>query len=79
MPVAWAVSDRPDAQLVNVMLDRAIEFLPHDAHPIIHTNRGCHYRWPGWTERMDKAGLTRSMSRKGCSRTLQPAKGSLEG
>ena len=44
MPVAWAVSDRPDAQLVNVMLDRAIESLPHDAHPIIHTDRGCHYR-----------------------------------
>lgn len=34
---------------------------------IIHTDRGCHYRWPGWIERMDKAGLTRSMSKKGCS------------
>lgn len=67
MPVAWAVSDRPDALLVNGMLDRAIESLPQDAHPIIHTDRGCHYRWPGWIERMDKAGLTRSMSKKGCS------------
>ena len=67
MPVAWAVSDRPDAQLVNVMLDRAIESLPQDAHPIIHTDRGCHYRCHGWIERMDKAGLTRSMSKKGCS------------
>lgn len=27
----------------------------------------CHYRWPGWIERMEKAGLTRSMSKKGCS------------
>ena len=45
------------------MLDRAIESLPQDAHPIIHTDRGCHYRWPGWIN----AGLTRSMSRKGCS------------
>ena len=67
MPVAWAVSDRPDAQLVNVMLDRAIESLPQDAHPIIHTDRGCHYRCHGWIERMDKAELTRSMSKKGCS------------
>ena len=25
------------------------------------------YRWPGWIERMDKAELTRSMSKKGCS------------
>ena len=28
---------------------------------------GAHYRWPGWIDRMDKAGLTRSMSKKGCS------------
>lgn len=67
MPLAWAVSDRPDAQLVNGMLDRAIESLPQDAHPIIHTDRRCHYRWLGWIERMNKAGLTRSMSKKGCS------------
>jgi putative transposase len=25
------------------------------------------YRWPGWIERMEKANLTRSMSKKGCS------------
>ena len=25
------------------------------------------YRWPGWIGRMEKAGLTRSMSKKGCS------------
>ncbi|WP_143139699.1 IS3 family transposase, partial [Enterococcus italicus] len=26
-----------------------------------------HYRWPGWIERMNKANLPRSMSKKGCS------------
>lgn len=25
------------------------------------------YRWPGWLSRMEGAGLTRSMSKKGCS------------
>lgn len=30
-------------------------------------DRGCHYRWPGWIERVEKARLTRSMSKKGCS------------
>ena len=30
-------------------------------------NRGVHYRWPGWINRMNSYGLTRSMSRKGCS------------
>ena len=33
----------------------------------IHSDRGAHYRWPGWIERMKEAGLTRSMSKKGCS------------
>ena len=67
MPVAWNVSDRPDAQLVNIMLDRAVRVLPQGAHPIIHSDRGCHYRWPGWIKRTEDAGLIRSMSRKGCS------------
>ncbi|XOQ42862.1 MAG: Integrase catalytic domain-containing protein [Clostridium sp.] len=49
------------------MLDRAISALPQDAHPIIHSDRGCHYRWPGWIDRTRKAGLIRSMSQKGCS------------
>ena len=33
----------------------------------VHSDRGCHYRWSGWIQRMDEAGLTRSMSKKGCS------------
>lgn len=28
---------------------------------------GGHYRWTGWIERMEKAGITRFMSKKGCS------------
>lgn len=34
---------------------------------MIHNDRGGHYRWPGWLERVNAAGLIRSMSRKGCS------------
>lgn len=67
MPVAWNISCKPDAQLVNAMLDRAIRSLPQDAHPILHSDRGCHYRWPGWIKRVDDTGLIKSMSRKGCS------------
>lgn len=67
MPVAWNISTKPDAALVNIMLDRAIKTLPPGAHPIVHSDRGCHYRWPEWIERMENAGLIRSMSRKGCS------------
>lgn len=49
------------------MLDVAIESLSKEEAPIIHSDRGAHYRWPGWINRMDKTNLTRSMSKKGCS------------
>ncbi len=67
LPVAWTIGTSPSAELVNTMLDIAIENLPEGAHPIIHSDRGAHYRWPGWIKRMDDAGLIRSMSKKGCS------------
>lgn len=67
MPVSWTIGTTPDAELANRMLDVAIDTLPEGEKPIIHTDRGCHYRWPGWIGRMDQAGLTRSMSKKGCS------------
>lgn len=67
LPVSWTIGTSPSAELVNTMLDIAIEQLPKDAHPIIHTDCGSHYRWPGWIKRMDNAKLIRSMSRKGCS------------
>jgi transposase InsO family protein/transposase-like protein len=67
LPVAWTIGTSPSAQLVNTMLDIAIDNLPPGAHPIVHTDRGAHYRWPGWIKRMDDAGLIRSMSKKGCS------------
>lgn len=63
----WTISTTPDSTLVNTMLDHAIAQLQEEEHPIVHSDRGCHYRWPGWIERMKKAGLERSMSKKGCS------------
>jgi transposase InsO family protein/transposase-like protein len=67
LPVSWTIGTSPDAELVNAMLDEALLTLSDDEKPIIHSDRGCHYRWPGWIERMESAGLTRSMSKKGCS------------
>ena len=65
--VSWSLSTRPDAELVNTMLDNAIGTLNAGEYPVIHSDRGGHYRWPGWLERVNAAGLIRSMSRKGCS------------
>ena len=49
------------------MLDDAAKLLSVGENPIIHSDRGVHYRWPGWIDRMEKNGFIRSMSKKGCS------------
>ena len=67
LAVSWTIGTSPDAELVNTMLDDAICNLADGEHPIVHSDRGSHYRWPGWIKRMENAGLTRSMSKKGCS------------
>ena len=67
MPVAWTIGTSPNAKLVNTMLEEAISTLKDNEHPIVHSDRGCHYRWPEWIKIMDEAGLIRSMSKKGCS------------
>lgn len=67
MVCAWSISVSPDAKLVNEMLEKAIDTLQSDENPTVHSDRGCHYRWPSWIQRMDEAGLTRSMSKKGCT------------
>ena len=67
MVVKWNIGTTPDSILVNKMLEDAIGTLLPSEHPLVHTDRGCHYRWSGWIERMQATGLTRSMSKKGCS------------
>lgn len=68
MVVSWTIGTRPDSDLVNTMLDAAIESVACiESKPVIHSDRGAHYRWPGWLTRVSNAKLIRSMSRKGCS------------
>jgi transposase InsO family protein len=67
MVVSWSISTRPDAELVNSMLDAAIEtVVSGEERPVLHSDRGAHYRWPGWLSRIADAKLIRSMSRKAC-------------
>jgi len=67
LAVAWTIGTSPDAELVNTMLDHAVKTLQPGEQPMIHSDRGSHYRWPEWIRRTQQAKLTRSMSRKGCS------------
>ena len=57
LPVAWTIGTSPNAELVNTMLDTAITTLKNGERPIVHSDRGAHYRWPGWIERMENSGL----------------------
>ncbi len=46
--ISWSLGTRPDAALVNTMLDAVIETVSgRDERPILHSDRGAHYRWPG--------------------------------
>lgn len=67
MVVSWTLSRRPDAALANGTLLDAIKTLKPREHPIVHSDRGSHYRWKRWKAICDQHGLVRSMSAKGCS------------
>lgn len=66
-PVAWSVGPRPTAGLANSSLEAACATLAPGEAPTVHSDRGGHYRWPGWAAICERFGLVRSMSRKGRS------------
>ncbi|MFR0022046.1 MAG: IS3 family transposase [Bifidobacterium longum] len=45
--VAYTAGFSPNAELANRMLEKAASTLPGNARPLVHSDRGCHYRWPG--------------------------------
>lgn len=49
------------------MFGLATVTLRADEHPAVHSERESHYRGSGWIARMEKAGLSNYMSKKGCS------------
>ncbi|NHM15813.1 IS3 family transposase [Eggerthellaceae bacterium zg-887] len=67
MPVSWAIRKSPNAEMANTMLRSACETIGGGEAPVIHSDRGCHCRWPGWLKTCEDDGLVRSMSKKGCS------------
>lgn len=68
----WSAS--PDAELANSTLEAALATLGGGpaplgpaGGPLVHSDRGAHYRWPGWAAICEANGVVRSMSRKGHS------------
>ena len=56
MVIGWTSGPRPNADLVNTMWDGVIAALPDGCYPTVHSDRGCHYRWPGWIQRIKERG-----------------------
>lgn len=75
MPVAWTIGTSLDSALADGMLPDACSTLKDGEKPIIHSDRGCHYRWPEWIRICMDNNLTRSMSAKGCSPDNAAAEG----
>lgn len=74
--VAWKTGRHPDLALAQETLREALATLPptapgmavaRSASLILHSDRGVHYRTPWWITTTRTSGITRSMSRKGCS------------
>ena len=67
MPVSWRIGPSPTARLADSSLEAACATPAPGERPVVHSDRGGHYRWPGWVEVCRRFGLARSMSRKGRS------------
>lgn len=60
--VAYAVGERNDNPLVFKTFDKAVKANP-DAHPLFHSDRGFQYTNRTFHAKLEKAGMTQSMSR----------------
>ena len=56
MPVAWAIGTSSTAGLANSMLEQACATLKDGERPVIHSDRGGHYRWPEWIAICERHG-----------------------
>lgn len=63
--VAWSTSTSPDMEQQADLLDRLLERMPEGARPVLHSDMGWQYQHESYASRLEGAGITQSMSRKG--------------
>lgn len=63
--VSYVISDKPVLSMVMNMAKKAIETLPADAHPILHSDQGWQYQHKHFQHLLKQCGIQQSMSRKG--------------
>ena len=66
-PAAWSIGPSPTARLADSSLEAACATPAPGERPVVHSDRGGHYRWPGWIGLCRENRPVRSMSRKGAS------------
>lgn len=63
--IAWSMSERPGAEMVNKMLTDAVATLKEGEAPLLHTDQGWQYHMHSWKQTLRERGMRQSMSRKG--------------
>lgn len=63
--IAYRMQRSPNANLVETTLDDALNTLTGGERPLVHSDQGWHYQMERYTKKLQSAGLTQSMSRKG--------------
>ena len=63
--VSYVISDKPVLPMVMNMAKKAIEILPSDSHPILHSDQGWQYQHKQYQRLLKQYGIQQSMSRKG--------------
>ena len=55
--VSWSIEHARTRRWVNTMPDDALDTLSEHDKPVIHSDRGGHYRVAGWLERINTSDL----------------------
>ena len=77
--ISYKIGNKPTAALANDILSEAIKSLGDSGlKPIIHSDRGCHYRWPGWIQITEDNGLYVQCPKRGAALIILLVKDSLE-
>lgn len=63
--ITYTLGTRPTYNLVGEMLEKGLERLKDTDELLIHSDQGWHYQMKQYRDRLQKAGITQSMSRKG--------------
>lgn len=63
--IAWDISRHPDLAQQQRLLAMLEAQIPHDAHPILHSDMGWQYQHRWWRQRLKALGIRQSMSREG--------------